>query len=348
MRIPKLNLPPPAAAVPLAKGQALGVWRLQVPLPDGEQAHAGQWYSAHHGLAVEQLGAVLVLNKSEHAAGIMLRFADQAGDLAGLSHPHIAVPCDSGVTALGHPYLIVEGDHGLPLLPQLGEIGLRDRAKLLVQLCEALRSAHQQGWLLAELDPAMIWRTSRGELRLMGLGLVRIPDPTDPFDRGLSLGASPAFVAPERRAGGPPSLASEVYSLGAFARLLFCGWQDTPSGLAPLPGSCADLWPLLDELQQIRLDALVRSAMAESVAARPVGAEALADELREWLGERRAVVTAATPAKPHPASRPAPAASPRKRWLWLGAVAGLATLVLGLHWLEPRVSEAAARPPHRG
>ncbi|MEE9475775.1 MAG: hypothetical protein V3V71_03860, partial [Roseateles sp.] len=167
--MPNLSLPPPAAAAPLGEGQALGVWRLLKPLPDGEQAHAGQWYSARHALATEQRAAVLVLDRSDQGAGVMLRYADQAGDLAQLSHPHIAVPSDSGVTPDAHPYLIIEGEHGEPLLPQLGGLGLRQRIELLVQLCEALRSAHQQGWLLAELDPAMIWRGPDGSVRLMGL-----------------------------------------------------------------------------------------------------------------------------------------------------------------------------------
>jgi serine/threonine-protein kinase len=302
MRMPNLTLPPPAAAAPLHEGQALGVWRLSRPLPDGEQAHAGQWYSAHHGLATEQRAAVLVLDRSDLGAGVMLRYADQAGDLARLQHPHIAVPSDSGVTPDGHPYLIVEGEHGEPLLPRLPGLRLAERLQLLVQLCEALRSAHQQGWLLAELDPAMIWLGPEGAVRLMGLGLARIPDPTDPFDRGLSLGAAPAFVAPERRSGQPPSLASEVYGLGAFARLLVCGWEDTPRGPAPLRGGAGDHWPKLDTAQRLRLDALLSGAMAESPELRTRGAEGLADELRDWLaqGPQRAVDTAATAAQARP------------------------------------------------
>lgn len=283
--MPNLSLPPPAAAAPLDEGQALGVWRLEKPLPDGEQAHAGQWYSAHHSRATEQKAAVLVLDRSDQGAGVMLRYADQAGDLASLQHPHIAVPSDSGVTPDAHPYLIIEGAHGEPLLPQLHQLSLRQRIELLVQLCEALRSAHQQGWLLAELDPAMIWLGDDGKVRLMGLGLARIPDPTDPFDRGLSLGAAPAFTAPERRDGAPPTLASEVYGLGAFARVLICGWEDTPRGLAPMRGSSADQWPRLSERLQLQLDALLRATMAESPELRTRGAESLADELREWLGQ---------------------------------------------------------------
>lgn len=327
--MPNLSLPPPAAAAPLDEGQALGVWRLEKPLPDGEQAHAGQWYNAHHGLATEQKAAVLVLDRSDQGAGVMLRYADQAGDLARLQHPQIAVPSDSGVTPDAHPYLIVEGLHGEPLLPRLQPLGLRDRIELLVQLCEALRSAHQQGWLLAEIDPAMIWLDPEGRLRLMGLGLTKIPDPTDPFDRGLSLGASPAFVAPERRNGEPPSLASEVYGLGALARVLVCGWEDTARGPAPQRGSAGEFWPTLSGAQQAKLDAVLRSAMADAPELRMRGAESLADELREWLA--LGVARGASDAGAAEPARPAPW---WKRWLWLGAAAGIGLLAMAAHVAE--------------
>lgn len=349
MRMPNLTLPPPAAAAPLDEGQALGVWRLEKPLPDGEQAHAGQWYSAHHALATEQKAGVLVLDRSDQGAGVMLRYADQAGDLAKLQDPRIAVPSDSGVTPDAHPYLIVEGEHGEPLLPQLHTLGLRQRVELLVQLCEALRSAHQQGWLLAEIDPAMIWLCPDGGVRLMGLGLTKIPDPTDPFDRGLSLGASPAFVAPERRNGEPPSLASEVYGLGALARVLICGWEDTPKGLAPLRGSAGDQWPTMKEVQQIKLDAVLRSAMADSPELRMRGAESLADELREWLGlsPSRSTGNAGTPTGPAELANTAKPVPWWKRWLWLGAAAGLGLMAMAAHVADRPAATAStqSQPP---
>lgn len=314
MRMPNISLPPPAPApaASLEEGLALGVWRLEQPLPDGEQAHAGQWYGAHHVLATEQRAAVLVLARGEQGAGVMLRYADQAGDLARLQQPHIAVPGDSGVTPDGQPYLIVAGDHGQPLLPALPRLGLRERIELLVQLCEALRSAHQQGWLLAEMDPAMVWLAPAGSLRLMGLGLTRIPDPTDPFDRGLSLGAGPAFIAPERHGGAPPSLASEVYGLGMLARALVCGWQDTSAGLAPSMGSASAAWPGLWPVQRAQLDALLQAATAPHPEQRTHGAEGLADELRAWLALEPVV------------DAPGSTRRPGGRWGWLAAVGLLA------------------------
>mgnify|MGYP003337392169 CR=1 FL=1 len=285
-----------------------------------------------------QHAAVLVLDRSDQGAGVMLRYADQAGDLGKLQHPQIAVPSDSGVTPDAHPYLIVEGTHGEPLLPRLPEIGLRERIELLVQLCEALRSAHQQGWLLAEIDPAMIWLDPQGKVRLMGLGLTRIPDPTDPFDRGLSLGAAPAFVAPERRNGGPPSLASEVYGLGALARGFVCGWEDTPKGLAPLHRQAAEAWPMLTEAQQVKLDTVLRSAVAASPDLRTRGAESLADELRDWLA-------LSPPHSQRSAASNAPGngkAAWWKRWLLLGAAAGIALLAAAAYLPERAASTAQA------
>jgi serine/threonine-protein kinase len=344
--MPPLSLPPPAGAVPLTAGQALGVWRLEQPLPDGEQAHSGQWYSAHHSRAADERGAVLVLENTAHSAGVMLRFADQAGDLASLHHPLIAVPSDSGVSATGQPYLIVEGAHGEPLLPAIHQLGLRRRLELVVQLCEALRSAHQQGWLLADVDPAMVWISPDGRPCLMGLGLVRIPDPTDPFDRGMSIGSSPAFVAPERRDGNPPSLASEAFGVGALLRALVCGWEDTPRGLAPAPGSSADQWPLLPEPEQITLDQLMRRATALEVEDRLPSVEVLADELRTWLGQGQQIVVDAE-RHSRPANLDATAPKPRaRRWRWLWASA--AAVLASFGWVAQQQSgTASANEPPR-
>ncbi|PTT91898.1 hypothetical protein DBR42_03005 [Pelomonas sp. HMWF004] len=165
----------------------------------------------------------------------------------------------------------------------------------------------------------MIWLGPEGGVRLMALGITRIPDPTDPFDRGLSLGAAPAFTAPECRNGSPPSLASEVYGLGALARTLVCGWEDTPRGLAPRRGSVGDLWPQLGEAEQRQLDGVLRSAMAELPVHRTRGAEELADELRAWLGLLRS--TGTRPADGMQATRQR---AGRRRWLWLAVVAVLA------------------------
>ena len=281
----------------LREGEAMGVWRLRQALHASE---GGQWYRARHALATEQTSAVLVLGRSEHAADVMLRFADQAGDLGRLAHQAIAVPTDSGVTAGGAPYLVVERADSAcckPILAACATLDLRERLQWLVQLCEALRYAHQQSWLLGEMDPAMLW-IDTVDLRplLMGVGLVRMPDPTDPFDRGVSLGATAGYQAPELLAGGPPSLATEAFGLGALLSVLVQGhlpvltavdlgleFEDLAVEAAAGSAGLDALWPALNAAELAGLQALLRPCEALDATDRYVSAEAIADALREWL-----------------------------------------------------------------
>lgn len=346
MRMPELALPPPAAVPKLAEGEALGVWRLREPLHGSD---AGQWYRARHALAADQVSAVLVLHRSERAAGVMLRFADQAGDLGQLAHPAIVVPTDSGVTAAGQPYLILAWREGQPLLRAAALLPLRERLLLLVQLCEALRYVHQQGWLLAEVDPAMLWVGAERNIQLMGVGLVRMPDPADPFERGTGPGALPGFRSPEIAAGEPPSLASEVYGLGALLTLLVDGRLPSEIGDGADDASPAAAWPGLSAVERLSLDALLHKAAAPLAARRHASAEALADDLRAWLagqnhsalslnpmpGETRVdieldvVDVEPSSLTPWRQTWPQPASGSRRAWRWALTSLALATLAVG-------------------
>ena len=350
MRMPELTLPPPAPQAMLREGAVLGVWRLRVALHgrnvmDGSQS--GQWYSAHHALAADRHCNVLVLPRCERSAGIMLRFGDQVSDLAALAHPVIKVPNDSGITADGQPYLIFDACDGQPIVRACSSQPLRARLQLIVQFCEALRYAHQQGWLLGEIDPALLWVGSDKQLKLLGMGLLRIPDPDYPFERGLGLGSALGFASPEALAGGPAGFASEVYGVGALLCLLVDGrvpgLLDADTGeLSP-----AASWPGLTALERFSLDALLRKAVAPQAARRYSGVEALAEDLRSWLaGEDHSAlvltpmpVTSTSGAMAYESRLPAwPARStPSRRALWAGlALAGMAVLSAGV-WFGPQV-----------
>ncbi|WP_158080958.1 hypothetical protein [Pelomonas sp. KK5] len=306
MRMPELSLPPPAVQPLLPEGEALGVWRIKAALFRAD--NGGQWYRARHALDQERQAAVLVLPRTERTAGVMLRYGDLAGELDQIRHPAIAVPGDSGVTGGGQPYLILDWAGGRPLTQARAKLSLRERLQVLVQLCDALRHAHQQGWLLSELDPSLLWIGPGVQLSLMGLGLVRMPDPENPFERGTSLGTSPGYLSPEQREqGAAPSLASEAYGLGALLCMLVDG--RLPNELIDADVSLAAAWPALSAAERLSLDALMHKAIAPLPAQRHPSAEALADDLRAWLaGENHsalAMTPMPVPARPIPLQDPA-------------------------------------------
>ncbi len=349
MRMPELTLPPPSPPALLREGAALGVWRLHMALQGHETAQAGQWYRGGHALAADRHCIILVLPRCDDSADIMLRFGDQVGDLGALSHPVIKVPCDSGITADGRPYLVFDACDGQAIERACQNLPLRERMQLIVDLCEALRYAHQQGWLLGEIDPSLLWVGKNRQLKLMGLGLLRIPDPAEPFERGLTLASAPGFASPEALAGKAPSFASEVFGLGVLACLLVDGRlpsEPLGDGNTLLPAAS---WPGLSALERFSLDALLRKAVAAQAGRRYAGAEALAEDLRSWLdGEAHsALVLTPMPLLPAPAPNAAiayessvPAWPPqqklRRRALWLGLVlAGMAVVPMWL-WFGPQ------------
>ncbi|WP_082680246.1 serine/threonine protein kinase [Paucibacter sp. KCTC 42545] len=274
MRMPELALPPPAAPALLGVGAALGVWRVRQALAAAREAAAAsagpvaQWYEASHALAKDKQATVLLLPRSERAMGLMLRFGDLAADFEQLGQPMIAVPTDSGVTPQGQPYLVFEQvQGGQPLLQAAAAMPLRARIELLLSFCEALRALHTQGWLWAEIDPAMLWLDRRQQLKLMALGLLRMADPSDPFEHVMALSSAPGYASPEVAAGHPPSLASEVFGVGQL--LAACLDEASLASLSPK--------------DRFSLEALIRKAHAKQVDFRYGCVEALADDLRAWL-----------------------------------------------------------------
>ena len=111
--------------------------------------------------------------------------------------------------------------------------------------------------------------------------------------------------------------------------------------------SAADQWTRMKEVQQIKLDAILRSAMADSPELRMRGAESLADELREWLGlsPSRSAGSPTGPAELADAAKPVPW---WKRWLWLGAAAGLGLMAVAAHVSERPAPTAATQAQPRG
>ncbi|WP_148090430.1 hypothetical protein [Paucibacter sp. KBW04] len=294
--MPELALPPPAAAALLSEGTALGVWRLRSVLHGfgseswpaaGQTAQAAQWYEARHALAADQFGTVLVLPRNERAMGVILRFGDLAADFEALQHPALCMPTDSGVTAQGHPYLIFEGVGGQPLLRATSALALRERLGLLLQLCEALASAHRQGWQWAEIDPSMVWLGRDRKLRIMALGLLRMPDPISPLEHVMGLSSAPGYASPEIEAGESPNLRSEVFGVGVLLRALVEGCAQAPSRPEVAPSlqelSPAASWSALSTSQRFSLDALIHKAVAPQAERRYSSVEALAQDLRAWL-----------------------------------------------------------------
>lgn len=143
-------------------------------------------------------------------------FKLEAKTMAVLHHPNIIKVYDSGETANGLPYLVMEYVEGsiLRRMIDFGQIGIEHVVGWIPFVCEALQYAHLQGIVHCDVRPDNILLTYNGEVKLANFRLSRISG------QGLSGGATggaplTANAAPEVfEVGSVLDYRADIYSLG--------------------------------------------------------------------------------------------------------------------------------------
>ncbi|GAA2214127.1 hypothetical protein GCM10009850_095910 [Nonomuraea monospora] len=138
--------------------------------------------------------------------------------LAGrLSHPNITTVYDV-VEADGRPWIVLQ----LISAPTLADVLDREGplppvtvARIGLQILDALKTAHAAGVVHRDVKPAnILLDDGRRHAVLTDFGLATsLERPSDVTDAGIVVG-TPAYIAPERARGGPPSPQTDLWSLG--------------------------------------------------------------------------------------------------------------------------------------
>jgi len=95
-----------------------------------------------------------------------------------------------------------------------GPMGAHEAAHVGVELCKALAAVHQAGLLHRDIKASNVMREKGGRILLMDFGAGRLQPKPD--HQSLGLAGTPHYLAPELFAGGSPSPASDIYSLGVL------------------------------------------------------------------------------------------------------------------------------------
>jgi serine/threonine protein kinase/N-acetylneuraminic acid mutarotase len=153
------------------------------------------------------------------------RFLREGYAMGGLSgHPNIVNILQVGVTESNRPFIVMPF-HARGSLAQRvrqeGRIGWPEALRIGVKLCGALETAHRTGTLHRDIKPANVLVNDYGEAQLSDFGTARIAGGyktvTGFFTGTLS------YTAPEVLSGKPPTVAADVYSLGATIYALIAG-----------------------------------------------------------------------------------------------------------------------------
>ncbi len=163
------------------------------------------------------------------------RFRAEAEAAARLHHPNIVTVFEVG-THDGQAYFCMEYVPGPTLAQRLhvgGPLPLREAARIVAVIAQAVEHAHEQGVLHRDLKPSNILMgaeagSDSGHLlpspKVTDFGLAKRFDRTESLTRTGAVVGTPSYMSPEQ-AGSRKDLtaAADVYSLGAILYELLTG-----------------------------------------------------------------------------------------------------------------------------
>jgi serine/threonine-protein kinase len=155
-----------------------------------------------------------------------------------VSHPNVCRVHDVGEFD-GHHFITMEyvdGEDLASLLRRIGRLPPEKALDLARQIAAGLAAAHVQGIVHRDLKPANIMLDGRGRARITDFGLAAAAEAISGKEAQQG---TPAYMAPEQRAGGEVTPRTDVYALGLVLYEMFTGRRALDVSAIAAPGSHA-------------------------------------------------------------------------------------------------------------
>lgn len=190
----------------------------------------GTVYLAHHETS-GQAAAVKVLPASlAREEGFLARFEREIAALRQLDNPHVVKVFDSGSVGEdggdGQAYYYameyVEGETLLAKLRRERRLPWPTVIDYGVQVCSALKAAHDAGIIHRDLKPSNLLISNDGNVKLADFGVAQVFASSRLTKTGGIIGTA-EFMSPEQAQGQRATKKSDLYSLGAVLYTMLAG-----------------------------------------------------------------------------------------------------------------------------
>lgn len=172
-----------------------------------------------------QPAAVKVLPASlAREEGFVLRFNREVEALRKLKHPHIVSFYDSGVDGETYYYAMeyVDGETLTQRIRREKRIPWREAVELTIQMCGALKAAHDAGVIHRDLKPSNLLIDAAGNVKLTDFGVAQVFATSKLTVTGGVIGTA-EYMSPEQAQGQRATKRSDLYSLGAVLYVMLTG-----------------------------------------------------------------------------------------------------------------------------
>lgn len=172
------------------------------------------------------IAAVKVLPGSlARETGFVERFNREIAAMRTLNNPHIVKLYENGVDEQGTYYYAMEhvpGETVMSLLRRERRVDWERTVHLTIQICQALKAAHDAGIIHRDLKPSNLLLTPEGDIKLTDFGVAQVFSADRLTITGGIIGTA-EFMSPEQAQGKRANRQSDLYSLGAVMYCLVTG-----------------------------------------------------------------------------------------------------------------------------
>ncbi len=212
-------------------GQTVGRYQVLQLLGEGG---FGAVYLAEQVEPVRRKVALKVMRSGSDREDLVARFEAERQAMAVMNHPGVAKVWDAGALPDGKPFFAMEFVPGKPLdeFADAERLDLRARARLFLQVCDAIQHAHTKGVVHRDLKPGniLVYRDAENfHVKVIDFGIAKAVNTTlhsRSFETqfGHFVG-TPAYMSPEQADGKADiDTRSDVYTLGVIVYELLTGW----------------------------------------------------------------------------------------------------------------------------
>ncbi len=157
-------------------------------------------------------------------AGFVARFDREIAAMKQLTNPHIVELFENGEDLDSYFYTMeyVDGETLAERLEREGRIPWREVIEYGVQVCSALKAAHNAGIIHRDLKPSNLLIGKDGNIKLTDFGVAQVFASGKLTVTGGILGTA-EYMSPEQAQGKRATKQSDLYSLGAVMYVMLTG-----------------------------------------------------------------------------------------------------------------------------
>ncbi len=201
--------------------ETIGPYRVTDVLGQGGM---GTVYKAIHAKTGAVVAVKVIASAMAQHQRFRRRFDAEIQTLVKLKHPAIVQLIGFGEEKglLFYSMEYVDGENLQQLLRHEKSLPWEQVLDIAIEVCGALKHAHDFGVIHRDLKPANLMINSQGNVKLTDFGIARLFGASDSTVEGSVVGTAD-FMAPEQAEGKPVTVRSDLYALGSVCYAALTG-----------------------------------------------------------------------------------------------------------------------------